>query len=212
MQKIKSAFHTQFYIEHQKDIDMAVEYMNNYLSSDGFELVKNKKNNKGPDYHLIKKESNNQNIITNTFADKLDVEFIHEQTTKCKKKIQDGDYEGAITNARTIVEEVFKAILNQVDVNVEFSKYKGDLHNMYKDVKKHLNLDPSKVKDIMKEVLTGLFSIVNGISGISNKMSDRHAKTYKTEKHHAVLAVDSAHVFCEFLISSQEYQKEKTKA
>lgn len=77
--------------------------------------------------------------------------------------------------------------------------------------KQVLSLDPSKkdLSDTLKQILTGLNSLVSGIGGISNKMADRHARSYKPFKHHAKLAINVAFTFCEFLLDSYEYQNTK---
>ncbi|MFZ5365572.1 MAG: abortive infection family protein [Patescibacteria group bacterium] len=57
-----------------------------------------------------------------------------------------------------------------------------------------------------------MFSIINGISGFSNTVSDRHGKTsklHKPDKHHAVLAVNTAKTMSEFLINSYEKQYQR---
>ena len=50
--------------------------------------------------------------------------------------------------------------------------------------------------------LAHLLSIVIGIAGSSNKMGDRHARSYKPAKRHAVLVVDAAKTLAAFLIAS----------
>jgi hypothetical protein len=56
--------------------------------------------------------------------------FIDEQITKAEKKIKEGDYDGAITNARSLLE----AILTEIEKSVDGypPQYDGDLPKLYK--------------------------------------------------------------------------------
>ncbi len=139
----------------------------------------------------------------------LSHDFVAEQIQKSQQKIEQGDYDGAITNARSLVESFQEELIRKA--GVEVPDYAGDIGKLYKTTKKVLNLDPSQ-KDLsenLKQMLSSLNGLVMGIGGLSNKMGDRHARTYKPEIHHAKLAVNSAFIFCEFLLDSYEYQQDK---
>jgi len=139
--------------------------------------------------------------------DLLSQEFIREQTEKCDKKVSDGDYDGAITNARSLIEAVLFEIEGRLDR--EQQPYDGDLQKLYKRTQKLLNLDPEKagISENLKMVLRGLSNIVAGIAPLRNKMADAHVRTYKPERHHAKLAVNSAKTLTDFLIDTLEYQE-----
>lgn len=84
-------------------------------------------------------------------------------------------------------------------------QHDGDLLILYKELRKHLNLDPNKnLDDTLKQTLSGLISIVNGIAGLSNKISDRHARQYKPLHYHGKLVVNASFTLCEFLSSAVE--------
>jgi Abortive infection C-terminus len=72
-------------------------------------------------------------------------------------------------------------------------------------------LDPSRqdISDSLKQVLSGLANIVNGISTMRNKMSDAHGGSYKASRHHAKLAVSAAKTLADFLFDTMRYQIEK---
>lgn len=145
-------------------------------------------------------------IVRCQTAKNIDNEYILEQIRKSEKKINDNDFDGAITNARTLVETVISDLLIKYDINSE--DFDGDLLKMYKALKSNLNLESNKdLNDTLKQILTGLNSIVSGLGGISNKLGDRHHKKYKTQKHHAKLAVNSAFTLCEFLADTYKYQQ-----
>jgi hypothetical protein len=70
-------------------------------------------------------------------------------------------------------------------------------------------LDPGgdDLETDLRQILTGLISVVNGLSGIRNRISDAHARSYRTERHHATLAVNAANTFVEFILESYRYQQ-----
>jgi len=57
---------------------------------------------------------------------------------------ESGDYDGAITNARSLVEAVLAAIEREFDSNAP--DYDGDLPKLYKRVQTHSNLPPENPK------------------------------------------------------------------
>lgn len=134
----------------------------------------------------------------------IDYEYISSQIQKCDDKINYGDYEGAITNARTLLESVCKYILDSKLVDYE---NKNELPSLYKKVSVSLNMDPSTypIKSI-KEILAGCFSIVNGISNVRNELSDSHGKSrmrhYKPTGRHAILTVNISKAISEYLFAS----------
>lgn len=62
------------------------------------------------------------------------------------------------------------------------------------------------ISESLKQVLSGLSSIVQGLSSLRNKMSDSHVSSYRPEKHHARLAVNAAKMLSDFLFSTRSYQ------
>ena len=183
-------------------IEDALNYLNQFLEYDGYEIIK-----QGRAYVLATSSdelvSLDHAILENNAPN---IEFIKEQTFKCKSKISLGDYDGAITNSRSVLEAVLLEIEGKIPS--EKQKYNGDLIQLYRRVQKQLNLEPSRkdISDSLRQLLTGMVSIVNGLAPMRNKMSDSHARTYKPAEHHAKLAVNSVHTLCIFLLESFEYQ------
>lgn len=126
------------------------------------------------------------------------LEFIEDQLKKCEDKIKCEDYDGSITNARSLIESVLVAL--DYSITGGKIKYDGDLMKLYKTVQKHLNLSPARddISNSLKSVLSGLISIISGIGSIRNKMSDSHVRTYKPAKHHAVLIVNALRTLVRF--------------
>jgi len=140
-------------------------------------------------------------IISCKGLKEIGFEYIKEQIEKCEEKIMKYDYDGAITNARTLVESVCLYILNKSGTPYNFD---GNLIKLYKEVYKVLKMDPAMYQeDCFKQILSGIISTMNGLSTLRNVMSDVHGrqetKYYKPTDRHAVLAVNIAKVISEFL-------------
>lgn len=132
--------------------------------------------------------------------------FIDEQIDKCRVKMANDDYSGAITNARTMVETVIQRLADElVDSDTSAD---GDLLKLYKSVQRELNLDAGQatLDAPLRQILQGLVSVVVGLAAVRNRASDAHAQRYRTHEHHARLAVDAAMTLTNFLLSTYEYQ------
>jgi hypothetical protein len=188
-----------------KDVkpEVAVAHLNKFLKFDGFELTRDGEHFKVLEIGAVAVQ------FDTPFPQSQEVNhvFIEEQVRKCDKKIDDGDFGGAITNARSLVEAVLIEIEKQLSPNP--AQYDGDLIKLNKRVQTLLNLDPARkdISDMLRQVLSGLTSVVNGLAGMRNKMSDAHVSSYKASKHHAKLAVNSAKTFADFIFDSYSYQK-----
>jgi hypothetical protein len=199
---IEAAVDPLHFLNEQSSVDEAVSYLNNYLKRDGFELVNWKEA-----YRLQRAGEQLVEIDARVQAgNSLTQEFIDEQVSKCRRKIRDEDYDGAITNARSLVEAVLFDIEYRLTGVTPVPD--GDLLRQYKTVQRGLNLDPARadISNSLKQVLTGLTSIVAGIAPLRNRMSDAHARTHKPARHHAKLVINAAHTLADFLFETFEYQ------
>ena len=193
------------YLDTDKSVNKVLKRLNQIISTEGYEVVKGTKKGK---YVL-------SNIQTATIVVKkedlkiLSSEFLIDQIDKCNRKLECGDLYGAITNARSMLEEVLLAI--EEDVTGERGKNTGDISTVYKRVAKLINFDAGKdgLATPLRQILTGLNSIVIGVANLRTKASDSHAPEYKPEKHHAELAVNAAMTFTKFILNSYMYQKGK---
>lgn len=188
-------------MESEIEPEETINKINEYLKFDGYELKKIGEFYKIHDFKGI--------IVQPETVKGLNHDFIHEQIQKCHDKIDNNDFNGAITNARSLVEAVMIEIIEDHE-NKEI-KNDGKLENLYKQVKKILNLtiNPEILPPTIIQILSGLESISSGLAGLSNNSGDRHANKFKTMKHHARLAVNSAMTLVDFLLDSREYQKTK---
>ena len=187
-------------------VEKCAEQINELIKYDGYEVVRD------GNFYKVRELSGAIIEVENRFekSDELNEVVIEEQIQKCREKIESGDYSGAITNARTLIEAVCLKIEKELDPD-NVAPNDGDLPKLFTRVRKLLHLDPSRqdISDSLKQVLSGLSNIVNGISTMRNKMSDAHGVSYKASRHHAKLAVNAAKTLADFLFDSMSYQIEK---
>jgi hypothetical protein len=168
---------TDFFVEE------AASKVNQYLTFDGYELTK-----EGKGYCI---RDANGIVVAAAAISETEYERVHEQIEKCQTKIEAGDYDGAITNARTMLEAVMIQIIEEH--RGEEIKNSGDIIKLYKEVKAILNLNPTAtLPDTVKQILSGLNSITSGLAGLSNEFGDRHDNKNTAHKHHARLVVCQA--------------------
>lgn len=189
----------------EKNVEEAVALLNENLKYDGYEVVR--------DGHMFKvRELSAGRVKLDASAhvpDELTQLTIDENIRKCETKLSEGDFSGAITNARSLIEAVLIGIEKDLDPGA--ATYDGDLLKLYKRAQKLLNLEPDRkdISDSLRQILSGLTSIVNGLAAMRNKMSDAHAATYRPSRHHAKLAVYAATTLADFLFETKNYQHQR---
>jgi hypothetical protein len=200
---VNTIFDAREWIGKELKPEIAAEHLNKFLKFDGYEIVRDGE-------HFKVREAGAVAVQFDTpFPESHEVNhvFIEDQVRKCDKKIEEADFGGAITNARSLVEAVLIEIEKQLSPSPP--QYDGDLIKLNKRVQTLLNLDPARkdISDMLRQVLSGLTSVVNGLASMRNKMSDAHAAGYKASKHHAKLAVNSAKTFADFIFDTYSFQK-----
>lgn len=204
LRALEAAVHPAHYIGTGFEPARAVEHLNQFLDYDGFELRQ-----AGKVYRVFRKGETLVQVQGAALAPRvLSAEFLSEQLAKCDAKLDAADYDGAITNARSIVEAVLLEIESRLCPAPP--AYDGELGKLYKRVQKLLNLDPSQadLTDTLRQILSGLTSIVAGVASLRNKAGDAHARPHRPSRHHAKLAANAAKTVVDFLFDSYEYQKQ----
>jgi hypothetical protein len=191
-------------LEFAEDLDptAAAGNLNEYLRRDGFEVAITPQ---GAKLRTVSGASVTF-VAPMTFRPASD-EFISEHIAKCETKLRSSDFAGAITNARSLCEEVLCDLERQLDPAAP--KYDGDLPKLYKRIRKLLNMEPDAYKDRqdIAQMLRGLTSVVDGLAGMSNALGDRHGGGGARPKpHHAHLAVNAANTLCTFVLASYAAQ------
>jgi hypothetical protein len=206
-QAIREALDPRHFRSAEANVQDAAEELNFFLDFDGYNLEKD-----GPYYTVV--DISEETVDMEVSLDDFEIgdrSIIREQLRKCRRKIGIEDYDGAITNARTVIEAVLIGI--EEDLTGETTNYSGDLPALYNRIYSQLNLDPGAedLETNLRQILSGLISVVDGLSGIRNRMSDSHATSYRADRRHAKLAVNTAKTFVEFILESYKYQRRTKK-
>ena len=181
---ITKALDPREFVKAAESVDDAVELVNKNLKYDGYEVV-----HEGHFFKVRELAAGRIKLdITARVPDELTQLTIDENIRKCETKLSASDFSGAITNARSLIEAVLIGIEKDLDPGA--SDYDGDLVKLFKRTQKLLNLEPNRkdISDPLRQILTGLTSVVNGLAAMRNKMSDAHAATYRPSRHHAIVA------------------------
>jgi hypothetical protein len=115
---------------------------------------------------------------------------------------------GAITLARTLLEDVCKWILDQAG---ETWQEADDLPVLYRKLAKILKLAPDDhTEQIFKQILGSCQSVVESLGALRNKLSDAHSlgpKRARPQARHAELAVNLAGAMATFLVATWEVRQ-----
>lgn len=141
--------------------------------------------------------------------DILTLEYVTELDNQTNKRLAEGEFEGAITTARTMLEAVLREL--EIELTGASSDYEGNLAKQYKAVSKQLRIDDTRndLDEHFRQVVRGLVQVVKGLAPIRNKMSDSHPRERKPAPHHARVVANSAKTVAGFLIESYLFQRER---
>lgn len=132
----------------------------------------------------------------------IDREYIRNMSNRANQDIEQGNYDSAITHARTLLEETFCYVLEKEGVEPSTS---GNMAELYKQVKNAYELhNDANIERCINTLYSGLNSIVSAISEMRNKDSDSHgvgSKRVDICDYHARLFVNSATAMSEFILS-----------
>lgn len=169
-------------------IDDNIEYLNQFLEFDGYKIVLA---GRMPKVISISADVEfNANDLPETLDGNLQ-SWIDSHYRKCQQKIADEDFDGAITNARSMVEQFYIWILKNTDGDYD-RRLEGDLVKLGNAVSKRFNMDPQAFDTPIKQLISGMNSQISGLAGLRNKASDAHGTEYKPSRRHAKLAINSA--------------------
>lgn len=138
----------------------------------------------------------------------FDSEHVHSAWQKALAR-KTSDPEAALTSARTLLESTCKHILDSLAISYNDT---ADLPDLYSAVAKGLNPSPSQhIEQILKQVLGGCHSVIQGLGAMRNRLGDAHGKgtaSYKPQPRHAALAVNLSGAMAMFLVETLEARKE----
>ena len=196
---INAYFNPINFIGKENLLNNLVDSINEYLEFDGYKIeIRNRK---------VRIIAIVDEILETKEIYKLNNEIIRENIEKCDKRIEEGDFSGAITIARTFLESLLLFIYKEI-AKKDY-KFNGDLQRLYKDVRPLIGLKLEKsTEENLRKVLVGLVSIVSGISGISNRVADRHGRLNEHKKEVlkplSILIVNSVKTLSLFILNVYE--------
>lgn len=136
-------------------------------------------------------------LIKGRYISSIDLEF-----ERAMDSIETAPRE-AISAASNILESVCKIYIEEHELDMPA---KQDLQSVWNVVRKCLGIDPSIVVDQdLRKILTGLFSIVDGIGSLRTHASSAHgsgSKSYKIEPRHARLSVHASHTVAIYILEA----------
>lgn len=116
----------------------------------------------------------------------------------------------AVSAACNILESIFKVYIADEGLSMPS---KQDLKGVWKVVKDDLGFDTKLVQDDdLKRILSGIFSVVDGIGAFRTHASSAHGegrKIYNLKPRHARLAIHSAHTMALFVLETWDEKKNK---
>lgn len=159
----------------------------------------------------------NGGIITDggSVSSKSLSEFIHgrnipaieSEFSRALENVYSGPRE-AVSAACNILESIFKVYIS--DEKLEMPR-KQDISGVWKVVKEDLGFEPGKLEDDdLKKILSGMFSVVDGIGAFRTHASSAHGqgrKLYNLKPRHAKLAINSAHTLALFVLETWDEKK-----
>lgn len=200
--------------QYSETIKRAVHYINLVLHLHNYKLVRN-----GRKYTF---QSIRQSLpVTVPVHKQVDREYIVNLSRQAFENIESGDCEGAVTKARTLMEEFFwYAIENKEKIsNLKEEKTpdsKGDIKKLFNRVKNLYGMQHSKgLDERIHRLLSGLNTIVDGITEMRNIGSDSHglgARRIRVPDYYARLCVNSTLILSDFLLSVVQKNLDGTQA
>lgn len=137
----------------------------------------------------------------------FDPEHVHDRWTSALER-RATDPAGAITLARTLLEDVCKWVLNEAGVGF---KDGDDLPVLYRRLAKVLKLAPDDhTEQVFKQILGSCQSVVESLGSLRNKLSDAHSpgpKRARPQSRHAELAVNLAGAMATFLVATWQSRR-----
>ncbi|BCH27644.1 abortive infection family protein [Mesorhizobium sp. L-8-3] len=179
--------------------------INEHLRHDGYRLIIVRRMSGSPVYEVQPAAlgSPADDGISQALAD-FEPDTVAARWTQALDR-RDTDPQGAITLARTLLEDVCKWIIVEAGETYE---EKDDLPMLYRKLKlaKILNLAPDgHTEPVFKQILGSCQSVVESLGSLRNKIGDAHSpgpKKVKPAARHAQLAVNLSGTMATFLVST----------
>lgn len=154
---------------------------------------------------------NNTYFIRNTIFEicpefselkEIDQEYIKNIVQRANNDIDVGNFDSAITKARTLLEETFIYVIEKHNI---LPSKNGDIKRLYKQTQELCNMHTGREIDrCINTLLSGLNNIVTGIAEMRNIEGDAHGagnKRMGVSDYHARLCLNAATTVADFILS-----------
>lgn len=132
----------------------------------------------------------------------IDQDYIKDIAERAHDDIEQGNYDSALTKARTLLEEVFCNVIERKGAKPANNGNIGKLFNEAKELyRMHTNEDTDKR---ICNLINGLNKIVDSIGDMRNNQNDAHGvgtNRISIEDYHARLAVNAAVNVADFMLA-----------
>ena len=189
-----------------------VERINRHLQHDGYRLTRTGRMSGSPVYTVEAAAlgSPAEAGISSTLARFEPDQVLARWTAALDRRATDPA--GAITLARTLLEDVCRWLLHDLGVD---ATDQDDLPALYRKLSKTLKLAPDDHSEqVFKQILGSCQSVVESLGAMRNKLGDAHGggpRRARPASRHAELAVNLAGSMATFLVATWEAKK-ATKA
>lgn len=195
------------YFEHIYDYadepEEVVEYLNRYFDKDGYSIEKIESTHEYKIYALDNSLINYDCLFNE--SERGNYILINEHNKKCFDKIKSGDYTGAITNSRSLLEQLLCEIRGEIQISrgQRRSGYNGEIDTLIDDVFPMLKISDNLIgapRSAYQKLEEGFKEIIKGLAILRIGMSDAHAITYTPTQKDAMLAVNAAKTLANFIV------------
>lgn len=146
--------------------------------------------------------------VTVPIIETIDIDYIKTISSRAIQEVDQGNYDSAITKARTLLEEIFCYVIEKKG---ETLLARGSIAKLYKQVGKLYKMHTDKETDRrINTLLSGLNNIVSSIAEMRNKASDAHgvgSNRIAISEHHARLIVNASMTLADFILSVANVQE-----
>jgi hypothetical protein len=192
---------------------LRVDAINKHLQHDGYRLTRVGSMSGSPLYavtaHAIGSPAD---AAISTALERFDPEQIHGRWTAALDR-RSTDPAGAITLARTLLEDVCRWLLEELG---EQPGNQDDLPTLYRKLSKGLKLAPDDHSEqVFKQILGSCQQVVELLGALRNKLGDAHGsgpRRARPAESHAELAVNLAGSMATFLVATWEARKDAAKS
>jgi hypothetical protein len=149
---------------------------------------------------------------TSELLQRMGMPAVYESWSRALSRYQN-DPAGAITSARTLLEDVCKHILDDLHLPYDTS---ADLPKLYRITAEALQIAPNQhTEPVFKQILGGCTAVVEGLGALRNRVGDAHGagpRPVRPAPRHAQLAIDLAGTVASYLFATWELRRKEASA